>query len=216
MATFRLSKLVRDKIPLLMDQDGQVVKVHTLHAKDLQRALLMKLKEEADEALSALDNDQEFVEEMADVKEVFDSILRERNIQDSTLTEMQSIKNKNRGGFGEGYFIDTLETQDDKWMTYYRKRPLQYSELHAVDDNPAQQFTVPELQPGLYRHYKGNYYEVIDIGCHTETHEYFVVYRALYEKAMNPRIWIRPYGMFTETIEINGKIVPRFEKVEND
>ncbi|OGL22723.1 hypothetical protein A2707_02145 [Candidatus Saccharibacteria bacterium RIFCSPHIGHO2_01_FULL_45_15] len=68
----------------------------------------------------------------------------------------------------------------------------------------------------MYRHYKGNYYEVIGVGCHTETHEYFVVYRALYEKEMNPRVWIRTYAMFTETVEISGKTVPRFEKVDND
>ena len=85
MATFRLSKLVRDKIPQLMNQGEQVAIVHTLHGKELQKSLLLKLKEETDEALIALDNDDGFIGEMADVKEVFDSILEKKNIDESAL-----------------------------------------------------------------------------------------------------------------------------------
>jgi|SRR3990167_1444535 len=216
MAIFRLSKLVRDKIPQLMNQGKQVATVHTLHGKELQKALLLKLKEEADEALIALDNDDEFIGEMADIKEVFDSILEKKNIDKSALIEAQGRKSEAKGGFVDGFFVDTITTEEDTWVSYYRKRPLQYHELYTADTDPAQQFSVPQLQTGLYRHYKGNYYEVIGVGCHTETHEYFVVYRALYEKEMNPRVWIRTYAMFTETVEISGKTVPRFEKVDND
>ena len=216
MAIFRLSKLVRDKIPQLMNQDDQAATVRTLQGNDLQKSLLLKLKEEADEALSALDNDTEFIGEMADIKEVLDTILRQKNIDDAALSEAQRIKRDAKGGFEDGQFIDTLATEDDTWISYYRERPLQYQEVYAADIDSAQQFSVPQLQTGLYRHYKGNYYEVIDIGCHTETHEYFVVYRALYEKSMNPRIWIRPYAMFMSTVEINGQVVSRFTKVEHD
>ena len=75
---------------------------------------------------------------------------------------------------------------------------------------------IPALQTGIYQHYKGNYYEVLGIGCHTETHEYLVVYRPLYYKPHNPRIWLRPYAMFLETVELDGKQVLRFAKVESD
>lgn len=216
MATFRLSKLVRDKIPQLMNQDEQIASIHTLHSKELQRALILKLKEEADEALVALDDDREFIGEMADVKEVFDTILRQKNIDAAALSGAQRTKRDAKGGFEDGQFIDTVTTNDETWISYYRERPLQYQEVYAADTDSTQQFSVPQLQTGLYRHYKGNYYEVIDVGCHTETHEYFVVYRALYEKSMNPRIWIRPYDMFMSTVEIDGHVVSRFAKVEND
>ncbi len=67
------------------------------------------------------------------------------------------------------------------------------------------------ISPGLYRHYKGKYYQVIGVAKHTETEEAFVVYRALYGTF---GLWIRPLTMFTEKVEQNGKVVSRFELVK--
>ena len=67
-----------------------------------------------------------------------------------------------------------------------------------------------EPQPGLYRHYKGNDYRVISLARHSETREALVVYQALYGER---GIWVRPASMFTETVEIGGKRVPRFARV---
>lgn len=64
---------------------------------------------------------------------------------------------------------------------------------------------------GKYLHYKGNEYEVIGVGVHTETEEKLVIYKALYD--LN-QTWIRPYDMFFETVEIDGKVIPRFKKIE--
>jgi len=64
---------------------------------------------------------------------------------------------------------------------------------------------------GIYRHYKGNEYEVLGVGLHTETEEKMVVYKALYEPY---QIWLRPYGMFFETVIVDGEEVPRFKKLE--
>jgi len=71
-----------------------------------------------------------------------------------------------------------------------------------------------ELKKGLYRHYKGNMYEVYMTAQHSETEEWMVVYQALYgEKGM----WVRPYEIFIENVELkNGKIVKRFQKVEDE
>jgi len=63
------------------------------------------------------------------------------------------------------------------------------------------------LQPGRYRHYKGNDYEVIDTARHSETDEVMVVYRTLYG---NYDLWVRPLQMFTEEVNVDGKVVPRF------
>ena len=73
---------------------------------------------------------------------------------------------------------------------------------------------MPSIEPGEYIHYKGNHYQVLGIGCHTETNEYFVTYRPLYEHTGQPEIWLRPYDMFVETVEINGEVIPRFKKGE--
>ena len=63
---------------------------------------------------------------------------------------------------------------------------------------------------GIYRHFKGNEYEVLSIAKHSETLEPMVVYKALYGDG---GLWVRPYDMFFETVEINGEKIPRFKKI---
>lgn len=66
------------------------------------------------------------------------------------------------------------------------------------------------MKTGLYRHYKGNTYEVIGVATHSEDESELVVYRPNYgEKGL----WVRPYAMFNESVEVNGKTLPRFEYV---
>lgn len=63
----------------------------------------------------------------------------------------------------------------------------------------------------IYRHFKGNLYEVIAIAPHSETLEKMVVYRALYGDG---GIWVRPLEMFEETIERDGKKFKRFQPLD--
>ena len=65
----------------------------------------------------------------------------------------------------------------------------------------------PDLTPGLYRHYKGNDYQVIAVARHSETLEPVVVYRALYGEG---GLWVRPYAMFCEDVVVDGRAVRRF------
>ena len=48
---------------------------------------------------------------------------------------------------------------------------------------------------------------------HSETREPLVVYQALYGEH---GIWVRPAGMFMETVTVNGRTVPRFAKLARD
>ncbi|HET6227883.1 MAG TPA: DUF1653 domain-containing protein [Bacteroidia bacterium] len=68
------------------------------------------------------------------------------------------------------------------------------------------------LQPGKYKHYKGQFYEVIGVARHSETFEELVVYKALYQSE-GENLWLRPLKMFTEEIEVQGKKVKRFQLV---
>lgn len=69
---------------------------------------------------------------------------------------------------------------------------------------------LPALPLGRYRHYKGNLYEVLGVARHSETLETLVVYRPLYN---DTGLWVRPFAMFTEQIEVDGTRRPRFEWV---
>jgi hypothetical protein len=66
------------------------------------------------------------------------------------------------------------------------------------------------LKAGRYRHYKGRDYEVFFVATHSETGEQLVVYRTLYGDFDH---WVRPLAMFTETVELEGQQVPRFQWV---
>jgi hypothetical protein len=68
------------------------------------------------------------------------------------------------------------------------------------------------MELGLYKHYKGNIYEVIGVARHSETSEDMVVYKATYQKE-DENMWVRPKAMFMETIIIDGVEKKRFEKI---
>ena len=66
---------------------------------------------------------------------------------------------------------------------------------------------LPALTPGRYRHYKGQYYQVIGVARHSETLEPVVVYRPLYGEGA---LWVRPHAMFVEEVSVDGQRLPRF------
>ena len=71
---------------------------------------------------------------------------------------------------------------------------------------------MPEtILPGYWRHFKGGDYEVVGVAAHSETGEALVVYRALYG---NRGLWVRPAAMWNETVELEGRRVPRFTRLE--
>lgn len=70
----------------------------------------------------------------------------------------------------------------------------------------------------VYRHFKGNYYFVENVGFDSETKERMVIYKPLYERQDNRFIWVRPEKMFLEQIperpdNITGQKT-RFELVD--
>jgi hypothetical protein len=68
-----------------------------------------------------------------------------------------------------------------------------------------------QIQPGVYRHYKGPEYRVFSVAQHSETEEWVVFYQALYGEF---GLWVRPLSMFLESVEVDGEQVPRFALVK--
>lgn len=69
----------------------------------------------------------------------------------------------------------------------------------------------PSIQPGRYRHYKGNEYTVIGLARHSETLEELVVYRQEYG---DHALWVRPKQMFIEQAKVDGREIPRFRRLD--
>lgn len=72
-----------------------------------------------------------------------------------------------------------------------------------------------EITPGIYRHYKGGMYELIGIGRHESTLEKVVIYKMLYETDdfSYGSFWVRSFTLSTGYVEVDGRVVPRFEKI---
>ena len=51
---------------------------------------------------------------------------------------------------------------------------------------------------GVYKHFKGDYYLVLDVAKHSETEEEYVVYRSLYGEG---NLWVRPLDMFLSEVD---------------
>lgn len=71
----------------------------------------------------------------------------------------------------------------------------------------------PCVPPGLYRHYRGGLYRVIDTVRHSETLEPLTLYQALYGQQ---GLWVRPAAMFLETVQIEGRPQQRFTRVKDE
>ena len=62
------------------------------------------------------------------------------------------------------------------------------------------------IKLGIYRHFKGGIYEVLEIATHSETMEEMVVYR----NRESGKWWVRPASMWNETLERDGQTYLRF------
>ena len=69
--------------------------------------------------------------------------------------------------------------------------------------------------PGLYRHYKGGWYEVVATVRCSETLQGMTLYRPLYGAGLTDgTLWVRPAAMFNESGHFAGKVQPRFVRHE--
>ncbi len=92
-------KLVRDRIPEIIERDGRAYAVEPMQAGEYRQALSQKLVEEAQEAAMAQPPD--LVIELADLLEVVDTLLAEAGITEAMVREVQQRRRVERGGFAQ-------------------------------------------------------------------------------------------------------------------
>ena len=105
MKTKKFDKLVRDKIPELIEQDSKNCIIKKVEGKEKLDYLFKKLFEESQELC-----DSKNVEELADVQEVLDSIAKELNISKDEINRIKQQKAESRGSFEKGIVL--LETSE--------------------------------------------------------------------------------------------------------
>jgi predicted house-cleaning noncanonical NTP pyrophosphatase (MazG superfamily) len=124
--TFRLNKLVRDKIIEYNIGYGGKVQYKTLRGEKLNNALVVKLVEEAKE----LQSGELSAEELADLKEIIEQIAENIKISIEEIETIQKMKKTKNGAFKKGYFIEELTLPaEHKWALYYASDPERFPEI---------------------------------------------------------------------------------------
>jgi predicted house-cleaning noncanonical NTP pyrophosphatase (MazG superfamily) len=104
MRTTTYRKLVRDRIPAIIQQNGGLPTVRRLPAAKVLPALKAKLGEEAAELRKAKTRD-DLIAEVADVFEILDALLQRSGVSLVDVRRVQREKRRKRGGFAEGFFL---------------------------------------------------------------------------------------------------------------
>ena len=100
------NKLVRDKIPEIIEADGEMPKVRILGEAEYKVALLEKLVEESREAMAAKGDPKELSKEIGDVLEVIDATIEAFGLDRSRIEESKQKRKESRGGFEKRLFLE--------------------------------------------------------------------------------------------------------------
>lgn len=108
MSTY--NKLVRDRIPEILEQSGKKFKIETLNHDRYILELKKKLNEELMEYQGAATN-EEALEELADILEVIHSLTAVHKSSFEELEKIRVDKAVDRGSFEEKLFL--LDVEDE-------------------------------------------------------------------------------------------------------
>ncbi len=107
---YTYNKLVRDKIPNnINSQKGKKAKYRVMDDEEYLRELNKKVLEEASEFIEAND-----IEELADVIEVIESIMRAKGITWNEVRKVQQTKREIKGGFASRLYLEYVEEEEQE------------------------------------------------------------------------------------------------------
>jgi predicted house-cleaning noncanonical NTP pyrophosphatase (MazG superfamily) len=98
------NKLVRDKIPEIMQSDGEIPEIEILNDDKYEKALNKKLLEECSELLNAKEKKSK-IEEVADILEVLNGMAKSIGVKMKEIEKVRLNKRETRGGFEKKVFL---------------------------------------------------------------------------------------------------------------
>lgn len=98
------SKLVRDKIPLLIKKNGAIPITHIADEEEFISKIKEKLVEETEEFISS-----DGIEELADILEVIFTIATIKHVNQDDLLHIQKQKKEKNGGFSKRYILEEIK-----------------------------------------------------------------------------------------------------------
>lgn len=105
------NKLIRDRIPEIIEKDGNTADIIILSEESFKQAIKEKLIEEATEVLNA-DNRDEVLSELADLQEVMDTIKQMYNINTLEVNTIQAVKALQRGKFEKKLYLKSVKEKE--------------------------------------------------------------------------------------------------------
>jgi len=96
-------KLIRDKIPEIIEADGNKYELRVMGESEFRKELRNKLIEESKEVIEA--EKGELIKELADVLEVIKSIAEDEDMSFKLIEEKQKQRREKRGSFKKRLFL---------------------------------------------------------------------------------------------------------------
>lgn len=103
------NKLIRDRIPEIIEKDGATFKTRILNDEDYKTELLKKLIEEAQEVVGAKDDNKELVKELGDTLEVIDHLVKSFGLDKIEIEKVKAERKASRGGFDKKLLLEYTE-----------------------------------------------------------------------------------------------------------
>lgn len=128
---FKVEKLIRDKIPALLESKGITVHAKAMEEQEFISKLKDKLLEQAKEVLEASNSD-ELCEELADVMEVVQALSKANGLSIQQIEQTRLKKREIKGGFENKIYNSSIQIEEtNPSISYYLNKPQQYSEIHS-------------------------------------------------------------------------------------
>lgn len=102
------NKLVRDKIPEIIENNGEICSTRIMDDKEYLESLNIKLQEELAEYLESGE-----VEELADIEEVLRAILDAKQVSYDDFETIRKSKVTKRGAFKKKIFLESVNSKND-------------------------------------------------------------------------------------------------------